>query len=166
MYEILVRLDQSDSVLFIPDEHQQSNTKKLSIVIPAYNEEKTVVSILARVARVHLLNDIGKEITIVNDRSKDSTHQKITEYIQNNPEMNIRYFVHEVNKGKGAAIHSGIAFASRDYLIIQDADLEYDPREYNTLLKPVVEEHADVCLRHPIYRWQTSSHPFPLAFHR
>ena len=144
MHEILIRLDQSDSVLFIPDDNQQPHSKKLSIVIPAYNEENTIVSILDRIAKVHLLNDIGKEIIIINDCSKDNTHQKITEYLQQNPEMNIRYFVHEINKGKGAAIHSGIAFASGDYLIVQDADLEYDPREYNTLLKPVVEEHADV----------------------
>lgn len=144
MQEILIRLDQSDSVLFIPDNHQPTEKKKLSIIIPAYNEEKTIASILDRIAKVRLLNDIEKEIVIVNDCSKDGTHQKVTEYIEKNPDRNIRYFVHDINKGKGAAIHSGIAFASGDYLIVQDADLEYDPREYNILLKPVVEEHADV----------------------
>jgi glycosyltransferase involved in cell wall biosynthesis len=146
MHEILIQLDQSDSILFIPDDHQASHKKRktLSIIIPAYNEENTIVSILDRISKVHLLNDIRKEIIVVNDCSRDNTHLKITEYILANPDLDIQYFIHEVNRGKGAAIHSGIALASGDYLIVQDADLEYDPREYNTMLKPIVEEHADV----------------------
>jgi len=116
----------------------------LSIVIPAYNEAKTIHLILDKVKEVQLINNIQKEIIIVNDCSKDGTTDAIKHYMDNNPELNIRYLEHEVNKGKGAALHTGIAHAKGEYLIIQDADLEYDPQEYNDLLKPVVTGFADV----------------------
>ena len=118
--------------------------KKLSIIIPAYNEGKTVHIILDKVRDVSLVNDIEKEIIIVNDCSKDNTEEAIKNYMAKNPLMNIRYLKHEVNKGKGAALHTGIEHASGEYLIIQDADLEYDPEEYNLLLKPVLKGFADV----------------------
>ncbi|MCH2225023.1 MAG: glycosyltransferase family 2 protein [Crocinitomicaceae bacterium] len=116
----------------------------LSIVIPAYNEERTIHLILNKIRDVVLLENIKKEIIIVNDYSSDDTAGAITSYRKANPELNIEYVAHEKNKGKGAALHTGIAKASGDYLIIQDADLEYDPEEYNDLLKPVINGFADV----------------------
>ena len=117
---------------------------KLSIVIPAYNEERTIHLILDKVKSVALTGGIQKELIIVNDCSKDNTVDAVTKYMNANPELNIRFISHEVNKGKGAALHTGIQHATGEYLIIQDADLEYDPREYNDILKPVLEGFADV----------------------
>ena len=118
--------------------------KKLSIIIPAYNEAATIHLILNKVKQVQLLNAIEKEIIIVNDCSKDGTEQAIENYRNENSDLNIQYFKHEINKGKGAALHTGIAKATGDYLIIQDADLEYDPNEYNILIKPIIDGFADV----------------------
>lgn len=117
---------------------------KLSIVIPAYNEGKTIQFILDKVKAVTLINGISKEVILVNDCSTDDTEAAIEKYRSENPDFNIQYYKHEVNKGKGAALHTGIRQATGDYLIIQDADLEYDPQEYNDLLKPVVRGFADV----------------------
>jgi len=116
----------------------------LSIIIPAYNEGPTIHFILDKLKQVSLLGNISKEIIIVNDCSKDNTEEAIKNYIDNNSELNIQYFKHEINKGKGAAVHTGIMKATGEYLIIQDADLEYDPEEYNLLLKPVLDGFADV----------------------
>jgi glycosyltransferase involved in cell wall biosynthesis len=118
--------------------------KKLSIIIPAYNEGNTIHLILDKVKAVKLIHDIQKEILIVNDCSKDHTETSIQEYIQKNPELSITYIKHEINQGKGAAIHTGIRHATGDFLIIQDADLEYDPNEYNILLRPITDGFADV----------------------
>jgi glycosyltransferase involved in cell wall biosynthesis len=118
--------------------------KKLSIVIPAYNEGRTIHFILDKIKAVQLINNIEKEIIIINDYSTDNTEESVQKYMKDNPEMKITYFKHEVNKGKGAALHTGIQKSTGEYLIIQDADLEYDPREYNLLLQPVVEGFADV----------------------
>ncbi len=118
--------------------------QKLSIIIPAYNEARTIHLILDKVKSVELLNNISKELIIVNDCSTDDTEQAIENYISANPDMSIQYFKHDHNQGKGAAIHTGIQKATGEYLIIQDADLEYDPEEYNDLLKPVIKGFADV----------------------
>lgn len=120
------------------------NFTKLSIVIPAYNEGRTIHLILDQIEQVELLNNISKEIIIVNDCSKDDTEEAILRYKNAHPNMDIQYFKHEVNMGKGAALHTGIKKATGEYLIIQDADLEYDPQEYNLLLKPILRGQADV----------------------
>jgi glycosyltransferase involved in cell wall biosynthesis len=117
---------------------------QLSIIIPAYNEANTIHKILDKVKAVNLLGGLSKELIIVNDCSTDDTKKAILSYKEANTDMNISYFEHEVNKGKGAALHTGIKKATGDFVIIQDADLEYDPEEFNILLKPILDGHADV----------------------
>lgn len=118
--------------------------KKLSILIPAYNEEHTIHLILEKVRDVKLEHHIAKEIVIVNDASNDKTVIKVEEFQAQNPQLDLRLFSQNTNQGKGAAINRAIKECSGDYLIIQDADLEYDPEEYNLLIKPVFKDNADV----------------------
>ena len=118
--------------------------KVLSIVIPVFNEAKTIGAILNRINKVELVSGIRKEIIIVDDCSTDNTGEAIQSYRAANPLMAIEYFEHDLNKGKGAALQTGIAKATGDFLVIQDADLEYDPNEYNLLLGPVISGNADV----------------------
>jgi glycosyltransferase involved in cell wall biosynthesis len=120
------------------------SNQKLSIIIPAYNEGKTIHLILDKIKSVVLIENITKEIVIINDCSTDDTESAIKSYIELNNTLDISYYKHEVNKGKGAAIHTGIKEAKGEYIIIQDADLEYDPMEYNRLLQPIIDGFADV----------------------
>lgn len=119
-------------------------SRKLSIIIPAYNEENTITTILEKVQSVELIGGLDKEIIVVNDCSKDNTESKIQEFKNSHSHNDIVYFKHEKNQGKGAALHTGIEKATGDFIIIQDADLEYDPEEYNLLLKPILSGFADV----------------------
>src|SRR5687768_1623990 len=139
----------NDSDINIEERYRSSgqSINRLSIIIPAYNEENTISLILDRINEVKLIRNIAKEVIIVNDCSSDNTEAVIQGYISGNTNLTINYFKyikHDVNQGKGAAIHTGIAQATGDYLLVQDADLEYDPGEYNTLLKPIVLGSADV----------------------
>ena len=102
---------------------------KLSIIIPAYNEAETIHLILNKINSVKLIDNITKELIIVNDNSTDGTKETIETYIKNNPEIDIQYLEHKTNKGKGASLHSGIAKANGELLIIQDADLELSPKD-------------------------------------
>jgi glycosyltransferase involved in cell wall biosynthesis len=118
--------------------------RKLSIVIPAYNEGRYIHNILNKVKDVQLNGNVQKEIILVNDCSKDDTEAAILEFMALHPQLDMRYFKHEVNQGKGAALRTGIQQATGDVVIIQDADLEYDPAEYNVLLAPMLGGMADV----------------------
>lgn len=114
----------------------------ISILIPCYNEESTILELLQRVSAAECV--ISKEIVIVNDGSSDDTESRIQQFIDANPELNITLLVHSINKGKGASIRTGLNASSGNIVIIQDADLEYDPAEYSKMLKPILSGHADV----------------------
>ncbi len=118
--------------------------KTLSVIIPAYNEEQTIHLILDKILEVQLINNIIKEIVIVNDCSRDKTADAVQKYMSDHPDIDIHFYSQPVNMGKGAALHKGIELAKGEYIIIQDADLEYDPQEYNLLLKPMEDGFADV----------------------
>jgi glycosyltransferase involved in cell wall biosynthesis len=115
----------------------------LSIIIPAFNERGTIIRLLEKIEEVHLMGGLGKEVILVNDCSSDDTEELVLRYILKKPHLLVRYIKHDRNRGKGAALRTGIREASGECLIIQDADLEYDPQEYNLLLKPVLDGVAD-----------------------
>ena len=116
----------------------------LSIVMPAFNEAKTITLILDKIREVQLPGDMGKELLIVNDCSTDLTEAIVLDYQKRHPELSIRYLKNDRNRGKGYSLRKGIQAASGAYTIIQDADLEYDPRDYGKLLQPILEGYADV----------------------
>tara|TARA_B100001939_G_scaffold341152_1_gene350359 strand:- start:495 stop:1208 length:714 start_codon:yes stop_codon:yes gene_type:complete len=118
--------------------------EQLSIIIPVFNEQKTIYQLLEKIASLKLINNIKKEIIVVNDASSDSSKEKINAFIKDHTASNIIFIDHPSNKGKGGAVKSGIAKANGQYVVIQDADLELDPTEINNLLQPVIEKEADI----------------------
>lgn len=118
--------------------------KILSIVMPVFNEANTVAVTLNKIKHVQLQSNIAKQLVIVNDCSTDNTLATIEKYKAENPDLNMSIYSHSINQGKGAALHTGIAKATGHYIIIQDADLEYNPSEYRILLQPLEDEMADV----------------------
>lgn len=116
----------------------------LSIVVPVYNEAPTIHRVLDLLRELRLTNDIAKEIILVNDCSTDASAATIRAYAARYPEMGLQLLEHAMNQGKGAALHTGIRQATGDYIVIQDADLEYDPEEYNLMIKPILKGFADV----------------------
>mgnify|MGYP001451423423 FL=1 len=116
----------------------------LSILIPVYNEEDNIQKILNKVLAVTLVNNIAKQIIIVNDCSTDGTEELVLRYIEKHNDIQIEYQKHSRNKGKGRAINTALKMVKGDFVIIQDADNEYDPEEYNLLLKPIIDNYADV----------------------
>jgi glycosyltransferase involved in cell wall biosynthesis len=115
----------------------------LSIIIPAFNEETSITALLKRVVAAPLPTGVQKEIIIVDDCSADLTGERAQVFANEHPDSTIRYVRHTKNQGKGAALHTGIGLARGNWLIIQDADLEYDPNEYERLLKPLMDNRAD-----------------------
>ena len=118
--------------------------KKLSIIIPVYNEESTILQVLNKLVTIKLIQSVERELVIVNDNSTDKSEKIILNFKQENPKTEIQYFKHEKNKGKGAALNTAFSKVTGDIIIIQDADLEYDPEEFNRLLKPILDGFADV----------------------
>lgn len=135
---------------------------KLSIIIPVFNEEKTVSKILEKVNSVRLPNNFKREVIVVDDGSTDATAR----ILKKMKRRNILSFAHNANLGKGAAVRTGIAHASGDILIIQDADLEYDPSCFATLLKPILDKKTEVVYgsrlkNYPLRLWGENKTPLP-----
>ena len=117
---------------------------KLSIIIPAFNEERTIKEVLVQLCNLELINGIEKEILVIDDCSKDNTTKLVNQFIETHAEYKIKLYKQEKNHGKGAAIQQGILFSSGDALIPQDADLELDPKDINKLLQKLIDDQLDV----------------------
>lgn len=117
---------------------------KLSIIIPVFNEEKTIEPILEKLVALELPSHVQKEVVIVDDGSQDMTAKKVREFLDKNKKLSFRFVQHEKNKGKGEAVRTGIASATGEYVIIQDADLEYNPQDIVRLFQEVLHKNAEV----------------------
>jgi len=115
---------------------------KLSVVIPVYNERGLLPTVIERVTTVPLPHGIDRELVLVDDRSTDGSREWLEDFARERPDVIVRF--HKVNRGKGAALRTGFAEASGDVIVVQDADLEYDPHEYARLLQPIIDGRADV----------------------
>ncbi len=116
----------------------------VSVIIPAFNEQATIYRVLQRVHGVELVQGVEREIIVVDDHSTDETGAEISRFRMEHPEAVIHYQKHDKNRGKGASLRTGISVATGDFIVVQDADLEYDPRDINHLLQPVLDGFADV----------------------
>ncbi len=121
-----------------------SKIHTLSIIIPAFNEANTIRQILSKVKDAQLQDGVLKEVIVVDDFSTDDTADVVSQFQLDNKDLSLMYLKHSHNMGKGAAIHTGIKESSGDFIINQDADLEYDPNEYHLLLQPILDGYADV----------------------
>ncbi len=129
---------------------------KLSIIIPAYNEVSTIIAVIEAVAKAPLQKGIEREVIVIDDGSTDGTREKLKLL----PLSPAKVFFHDKNQGKGAAVRTGIAHATGDFIVFQDADLEYDPQDYPKLLQPILDGHAEVVFgcrytkeNKTVYRW-------------
>jgi glycosyltransferase involved in cell wall biosynthesis len=116
----------------------------LSILVPAYNEERTILAILELLFRTQLPDNLSKEVIVINDCSTDNTAQLLDQFASDHPELPLKVLHFGHNQGKGAALRKAITMATMDFLVVQDADLEYDPAEFKVLLGPLLAGHADV----------------------
>ncbi len=119
---------------------------KLSIIIPVYNEERTINELLNTVKSIHLPKNLEKEIIVVDDGSTDNTEKALSKFKLpfGDPNSKLKILKHEKNKGKGAAVRTGISHAVGELIVIQDADLEYNPANYSILLEPILQKKAEV----------------------
>jgi glycosyltransferase involved in cell wall biosynthesis len=117
---------------------------RLSIIIPCYNEETLISSVLQKVNAAVLENNILKEIIVVDDGSSDNTFVAMEQFKKDHAESGIILLRHDDNKGKGASVKTALEYVTGDITIIQDADMEYDPSDFNKLLKPILDGHADI----------------------
>jgi glycosyltransferase involved in cell wall biosynthesis len=119
-------------------------SEKLSIIIPAYDEEATIQDILWKLHELELNRGMEKEIVVVDDASTDGTLQKVEEFVRSHPAPSVNVYQQPSNQGKGAAVQRGLKEVSGSVVVIQDADLEYDPRSFNLMLEPILDGFADV----------------------
>ena len=117
---------------------------RLSVLVACYNEERLILKMLEKVRAVTLIANTEMEVIVVDDASSDNTYSILSHYQELHPAFPLQVYRQDVNKGKGACLHLGIEKCTGNLMVIQDADLEYDPADYNKLLKPILDGHADV----------------------